>query len=85
MTKEDKINQISRMLKNCPEILSPSKVIKWSPLGKNKVYEIIKNGDLRSFVYRGSYIIAKDDLIEYLADHSEDESSRAFKVKGGDA
>ena len=42
----------------------------------------IHTGELRSFVYQGGYIISKDDLIDYLIEHSEDEPARSFK-RGG--
>lgn len=73
------------MLREAPEIMTPIKVSRFSPLGKNHVYELIKSGELRSFVYQQSYIIAKCDLIEYLADHSDDEPRRTISLsKVGD-
>lgn len=84
MTREERIEELERMLRNVPEILSPLKVAKCSPFGKNKVYELIKSKELRAFVYQGSYIIAKIDLIEYIADHCEDGNYRNYAVKGGD-
>ena len=85
MTKEEKIIQLKKMLREAPEIMTPIKVSRFSPLGKNHVYELIKGGELRSFVYQQSYIIAKCDLIEYLADHSDDEPRRNISLfKEGD-
>ena len=85
MTKEEKIIQLKKMLREAPEIMTPIKVSRFSPLGKNHVYELIKSGELRSFVYQQSYIIAKCDLIEYLADHSDDEPRRNISLlKEGD-
>lgn len=84
MTKEQKIAAFERMLRRAPEILTPKKVCSFSPLSKNKVYELIKTKELRSFVYRGGYIVSKADLIEYLADHCDDASNRCFAVAGGD-
>ncbi len=83
MTKEERIVELRRMLRNCPEMLTPNKVSKWTLIGKNKVYELIKTRELKSFVYRGGYMIAKDDLIEYLADSSEQPGSRNFHIKSG--
>lgn len=54
------------------------KVSRWSPFGKNRVYEMIHTGELRSFFYQGGYIISKDDLIDYLIEHCDDEPPRAF-------
>ena len=41
MNKEEKRKELERMLRRCPEILSPIKAARWSPLGKNRVYELI--------------------------------------------
>ena len=84
MTKEQKILKLEKMLKKCPEMLSAAKASKWSPIGKNRVYELVKSGELRSFLYRGAYMIMKSDLIEYLAEHSDDDSIRYFHVKSED-
>ena len=83
MTREEKIEQLERMLVNLPEIMSPLKVSKSVPIGKNRVYELIKTKELRAFIYQGTYIIAKIDLIEYLADHWDDDSHKAYFVKKG--
>ena len=45
------------------------------------MYDLIHSGELRSFRYRDSYIIAKDDLIEYLLDHADDADTRGFRRK----
>ncbi len=84
MTREEKINELERMLANVPEIISPLKASKCSPIGKNRIYELIKKKELRAFEYQGTYIIAKIDLIEYLADHSEDKSPKTYTIKKGD-
>ncbi|SDB29039.1 Helix-turn-helix domain-containing protein [Ruminococcaceae bacterium FB2012] len=76
--------QLEHLLRKCPDILTPAKAAKWSPLGKNKVYELLKSGELRSFTYQGGYIISKADLIDYLAAHCDDSNGRRFKVGGSD-
>ena len=81
MTREEKKRELTRMLKKAPEILSPRKAAQWSPLGRNAVYDLIHSEELRSFRYRDSYIIAKDDLIEYLLDHADDADTRGFRRK----
>ena len=83
MTKEEKIQELERMFKNCPEILTPIKASRFAPIGKNGIYELIKKNELRAFNYRGSYLIAKADLIEYLADHSDDKSPKHFSIGKG--
>ena len=73
------------MLRKVPDALSTMKASRCSPLGKNHIYELIKSGELRAFVYKGSYLIAKIDLIEYLADHSDEKSRRNYMIrKDGD-
>ena len=42
MTRDEKIVDFERMFRNCPEMLSPIKVSRWTPLGKNRVYALIK-------------------------------------------
>ena len=79
MTREEKINELERMLANVPEIISPLKASKCSPFGKNKICELIKTKELRAFVFQGSYIIAKVDLIETIVEHS-DRQGRTYKI-----
>lgn len=81
MTREEKIIQLEKMLRKVPDALSPMKASRCSPLGKNHIYELIKSGELRAFVYKGSYLIAKIDLIEYLANHSDEKSRRNYMIK----
>jgi hypothetical protein len=80
MTKEEKIIKLERMFKRCPEILTPLKASKWTPWGKNHMYELIHSGELRAFTYRAGYMIAKTDLIEYLAEHSDDSAVKHFHI-----
>ena len=84
MTKEEKIKELKRMFKGCPEMLSPIKASRWTPIGKNRIYALIKSGELKAFSYQGAYMIAKLDLIEYLADHSEDEGVKNYRIKKED-
>ena len=81
MTYEERVNELRRMLRPCPDILTPLKACKWSPLGKNKIYDLIKKGELRSFIYQNSYIITKEDLIEYLANHATDDGKKHYKIQ----
>ena len=83
-TREERIKEFERMLRKAPEIMSPLKVAKFSPFGKNRVYEMIKTKELKAYKYQNTYIIAKVDLVEYLADHCEDGSLRHFTIKDGD-
>ena len=49
MAKEKHIKALERLLKGAPEIMSPRQASKWSPLGKNLVYELIHKGELQSY------------------------------------
>lgn len=83
-TREERIKEFETMLRKAPEIMSPLKVAKFSPFGKNRVYEMIKTKELKAYKYQNTYIIAKVDLVEYLADHCEDGNLRHFTIKDGD-
>ena len=83
-TREERIKEFETMLRKAPEIMSPLKVAKFSPFGKNRVYEMIKTKELKAYKYQNTYILAKVDLVEYLADHCEDGSLRHFTIKDGD-
>ena len=78
MTREEKIIELERMLSKVPD-MSPLRASKCSPFGKNRIYELIKSKELRAFVFQGSYIIAKTDLIETIVDHS-DREERTYKI-----
>ena len=79
MTREEKVAELERMLAKVPDVMSPLRASKCSPFGRNEVYELIKNKDLRAFVFQDSYIIAKVDLIETIVDHS-DRQGRTYKI-----
>ena len=60
-TREERIKEFDTMLRNAPEIMSPLKVAKFSPFGKNRVYEMIRTKELKAyrytdFVYRSEII-----------------------------
>ena len=78
MTHNEIVAEFERMLRNAPDLMTPMKVSRCSPIGKNRVYALIKIGELKSIVYQGGYLIAKVDLIEYLADHCNDKSRKKY-------
>ena len=82
MTRNEFITELERMLKNAPDLMTPLKVSECTPLGKNRVYELIKSGEIRSIIFQNSYIVAKADVIEYLAEHAEDKNRRYFALTG---
>lgn len=79
MTREEKIAELERMLSKVPDVMSPLRASKCSPFGRNKIYALIKSKELRAFVFQGSYIIAKVDLIETIVNLS-DEEGRIYKI-----
>ena len=79
MTREEKVAELERMLVKVPDVMSPLRASKCSPFGKNRIYELLKSKEFRAFVFQGSYIIAKTDLIETLVDHS-DRQGRTYKI-----
>lgn len=88
MTRDEFITELERMLKKAPNLMTPLKISKWTPLGKNRVYELIKSGEIPSIIFQNSYIVAKADVIEYLADHANDKSRRYFALtdkQGGES
>ncbi len=73
--------QLEKMLTKCPEILTPTKARKFAPVGKNKLYDAVKNGEIESYIYKGGYIFTKDALIDYLIKTSTDKG-HGFAVAG---
>ena len=81
MTEEQQKIKLQKMLKKCPEVLTPMKAVKWAPIGKNTLYAAIKSGEIESFVYKGGYIFTKDALIDYLV-KTADQNGRRFTIRG---
>ena len=78
MTRKELTAEFERMLRKAPELMTPIKVSRWSPISKNRVYELIKSGELRSVIYQGGYLVGKDDLISCLVDHCNDKNRKKF-------
>ena len=49
MNQEKQRESYQKMLKKCPDILTPTKAVKWSPIGKNTIYDALKNGEIESY------------------------------------
>ena len=81
MNQEQQKVKLHKMLKKCPEVLTPMKAVKWTPIGKNTLYAAIRSGEIESFVYKGGYIITKDSLIDYLVKTAE-QKGRRFTIRG---
>ena len=83
MTTEERREAIARLLKNAPDVLTPREVAKWSRYGRNTVYAMLKDGTLPRYVFRGSSLVGKEDLIDFMVEHTDDIAHR-YNVKGGD-
>lgn len=81
MTQEQQKVKLQKMLKKCPEVLTPMKAVRWAPIGKNSLYAAIRSGEIETFVYKGGYIFTKDALIDYLV-KTADRKGRTITVRG---
>ncbi len=79
MTQDELKKELQRMMQKCPQCLTPGKIRRYTLLGKNRIYNLIHSGEIPAFIYQGTYVINKDDVIEYLLKHSED-AGRSFKA-----
>ena len=77
---------LEKILKNAPDVFTAKTALKLFPIGRNHLYEDLRSGELKSFDFRGRYIISKDDFAEYLIAHSGMRSRRINNLvrrKGG--
>ncbi len=81
MNQTTQREQIEKLLKGCPNVLTPLKAVKWMPIGKNKIYEEIKKGNIEAVIYKGGFILSKDSLIDYLVKTSSD-TGKSFTIGG---
>ncbi len=44
MTTEEKITALERLLRKCPDVLTPYGAAKWMHMSKNTVYALIREG-----------------------------------------
>ncbi|MBR4960153.1 MAG: helix-turn-helix domain-containing protein [Clostridia bacterium] len=79
MTQNELKKELQRMMQKCPQCMTTSKLRRYTLLGKNRIYNLIHSGEIPAFIYQGTYVINKDDVIEYLLKHSED-TGRNFKA-----
>ena len=54
------------MLEKYPDVLTPDDVIEILNIGRNKVYEMLNNGTIKSIRIGHKHRIPKKILIEYL-------------------
>ena len=83
-TREEKIKDFEQMLRKAPDFMFTQTLLKFSPFGRNKTYELINTKELKSYIQKGTRIVLKKDLVEYLADHCEDRNLRYFSIKDGE-
>ncbi|MBE6809805.1 MAG: helix-turn-helix domain-containing protein [Ruminococcaceae bacterium] len=81
MNQEKQRESYQKMLKKCPDILTPMKAARWSPVGKNSIYAALKNGEIESYTYKGGYIFTKDAFIDYLVKTTNDKG-RGYTIRG---
>ena len=81
MNQEKQREAYEKMLKKCPDILTPMKANRWSPVGKNTIYTALKNGEIESYTYKGGYIFTKDAFIDYLVKTTNDKGKR-YTIRG---
>ena len=55
------------MLENCKDVLSVSDLCKLLPIGRSKVYELLKNGTIKSIRVGTRIIIPKENVLEFLS------------------
>ena len=75
MTTEEKINGLEHLLRKCPDVLTVIGAANWTHMSKNTIHALIKEGKLVAYQYRGSKLISKADLIDYLAATTDDETA----------
>ena len=57
----------SNMLENCKDVLSVSDLCKLLPIGRSKVYELLKNGTIKSIRVGTRILILKEKVLEFLS------------------
>lgn len=80
MAQNELKKELQRMMQKCQQCLTPRKIYRYTPLSENRIYDLIRTGEIPSFIYQGTYVVNKDDVIEYLLGHNDDET-RGYKVR----
>jgi excisionase family DNA binding protein len=81
MTNEEKSKALERLLRKCPDVLTIVSAAKWIHMSKNTIHALVKEGVLFSYKYRGSYLISKADLIDYLVATTDEEPAWEKRLK----
>ena len=80
MAQNELKKELQRMMQKCPQCLTPRKIYRYTPLSENRIYELIHTGEIPSFIYQGTYVVNKNDVIDYLLTHREDDKC-GYKVR----
>jgi excisionase family DNA binding protein len=71
MNIQEKRKAFEKLLAGAPEVMPPLQVPKWTPYGRNTVYAMLRSGKLPSIQYRGTHLISKAELVEYMTAHAD--------------
>ena len=82
MNIQEKRKAFEKLLAGAPEVMSPLQVANWTPYGRNTVYAMLRSGELPSIQYRGTYLVSKAELVEYMTAHADDTPRKRFTIKG---
>ena len=82
MNINEKGKAFEKLLAGAPEVMSPLQVSKWTPYGRNTVYAMLRSGELPSIQYRGTCLISKAELVEYMTTHADDIPRKRFTIGG---
>lgn len=55
------------MLENCNDILTVKDLCALLPIGRSKIYELLKNGTIKSVRIGTKIIIPKQNILEFLS------------------
>jgi len=70
------------MLEGYPDILKVPEVSKILRIGIQKVYKLLKNGEIKNRKIDNLYLISKEDLIKYIrGNKTKNSSSLSIKEK----
>jgi hypothetical protein len=83
MTEKKLRESFKKMLSDCPAVISPSKEIKGAPVGRSKIYQALRNGEIEHFVCKRGYFFTKDAFIDYLVKTATAKGS-SFKKRDED-
>ena len=60
------------LLKNYKDYLTVNDLYEIMPIGKTKIYSLIRNGDLKAKLLGNKYIVSKATLIEFMEQNEKE-------------